>query len=200
MAKRKRNSSSKDNDFGIDPEEFQESIKALAKQPPFIQIIILSFMVWVFGFMIGSFYPSKAFITYLIGYLMIGGLYGSLAFINYNKGTKLTDFFFKPTNWIQDKPVKKKRKKIPPLSSNKVIKLKEAFNYECARPKCDNSLSLDVHHIIPRSEPDSSNKWNNLILLCKNCHDKADRGMWSRKELRYWSKQARKKHKSKGGG
>ena len=47
---------------------------------------------------------------------------------------------------------------------------------------------LEVHHIKPRSEG-GPNTRNNLIVLCPNCHRKADRGVYSRSELKHKVKQ-----------
>jgi 5-methylcytosine-specific restriction endonuclease McrA len=55
----------------------------------------------------------------------------------------------------------------------------------CENPTCRRTFPLDVHHIIPRSEG-GSNKENNLIVLCKNCHGTAQKGMWSKNLLREW--------------
>ena len=37
---------------------------------------------------------------------------------------------------------------------------------------CKNSEErvLDAHHIIPRTDPHSTNKLSNLATLCSNCH------------------------------
>lgn len=43
---------------------------------------------------------------------------------------------------------------------------------------------LEVHHIIPRAEG-GPNDPDNLIVLCLTCHDKAERGVYNRDELRY---------------
>lgn len=43
----------------------------------------------------------------------------------------------------------------------------------------EHDISLDVHHIIPRKEFDKvedSNRLDNLILLCRKCHRKAESG------------------------
>jgi len=43
------------------------------------------------------------------------------------------------------------------------------------KEKCEvcgekNKNVLDAHHVIPRSDPKSTDKANNLICLCSNCH------------------------------
>lgn len=48
---------------------------------------------------------------------------------------------------------------------------------------CEEPIdSHETHHIKPRSEG-GPNDPENLIVLCPNCHDKADRGMLSRSKL-----------------
>lgn len=50
---------------------------------------------------------------------------------------------------------------------------------------CDEPVDApDVHHITPRNEG-GPNEPGNLIVLCPNCHRKADRGVISRSKLRY---------------
>ncbi|WP_254764491.1 HNH endonuclease [Natrinema marinum] len=54
---------------------------------------------------------------------------------------------------------------------------------------CDEEIDLlEVHHIQPRSEG-GPNTRKNLIVLCPNCHRKADRGVYSRSELKHKVKQ-----------
>ncbi|WP_224447801.1 HNH endonuclease [Haloprofundus salilacus] len=65
--------------------------------------------------------------------------------------------------------------------------LKNELYFERAERKCEwcnESIdSHETHHIRPRSEG-GPNEPNNLIILCPNCHDKADRGMISRSKLK----------------
>lgn len=36
---------------------------------------------------------------------------------------------------------------------------------------CEKNVNiLDWHHIIPRTDPESTNDWDNLAVLCSNCH------------------------------
>ena len=38
--------------------------------------------------------------------------------------------------------------------------------------KCEYSLAVDIHHIIKKSQGGGDN-WENLIPLCRPCHDRA---------------------------
>lgn len=40
----------------------------------------------------------------------------------------------------------------------------------------DNPAALHIHHIIPRTDPRSSNNLNNLSVLCSNCHNRVHAG------------------------
>lgn len=66
-------------------------------------------------------------------------------------------------------------------------KLKNDLYFERAERKCEWCDELidshETHHIKPRSEG-GPNEPENLIVLCPNCHDKADRGMISRSKLK----------------
>lgn len=73
--------------------------------------------------------------------------------------------------------------KTPPAPEN----LRNDLYFERANRQCewcDEPVdSPDVHHIKPRDEG-GPNEPKNLIVLCPNCHRKADRGMISRSKLR----------------
>lgn len=66
--------------------------------------------------------------------------------------------------------------------------LKNELFFERADRQCEycgESVDQpDVHHIVPRSEG-GLNERSNLIVLCPNCHRKADSGLISRSKLRY---------------
>lgn len=74
--------------------------------------------------------------------------------------------------------------KVPPPTEKKKNRLKfERANRQCEF--CENqSDHLEIHHIKPRAKG-GSNKLRNLIALCPECHRKADRGAYSRSELKY---------------
>lgn len=55
----------------------------------------------------------------------------------------------------------------------------------CCYPNCSQSVGLEVHHIIPRSQG-GTNKENNLIVLCPNHHHLADRGAIPRDRLKLY--------------
>lgn len=52
----------------------------------------------------------------------------------------------------------------------------------CCYPNCPETISLDVHHIIPIEEG-GTNEDRNLIVLCPSHHRLADRGAIPRKRL-----------------
>lgn len=64
--------------------------------------------------------------------------------------------------------------------------LKDDLYFERAEKECEwcetRVDSPDVHHITPRSEG-GANRSGNLIVLCPNCHRKADRGIIGRSKL-----------------
>lgn len=74
--------------------------------------------------------------------------------------------------------------KTPPASK----KIKNELYFERADKQCEwcgkDIDSPDVHHIKPREEG-GPNKTSNLIVLCPNCHRKADSGVISRSKLKY---------------
>lgn len=74
--------------------------------------------------------------------------------------------------------------KTPPPSES----LKNELYFERADRECEwcseSVDSPDVHHIKPRAEG-GPNDPENLIVLCPNCHRKADGGTISRSKLKY---------------
>jgi len=51
-----------------------------------------------------------------------------------------------------------------------------------------NSKAVDIHHIIPRSKfgsktKDEQDKIENLIALCRNCHNEAHANSFSKEQL-----------------
>jgi|AntDeeMetagen192_2_1112575.scaffolds.fasta_scaffold00006_74 5-methylcytosine-specific restriction endonuclease McrA len=66
--------------------------------------------------------------------------------------------------------------------------LKNELYFQRADRRCEwceeRVDSPDVHHIMPRSEG-GPNTPKNLIVLCPNCHRKADSGTISRSKLKY---------------
>ncbi|MFB6213693.1 MAG: HNH endonuclease [Candidatus Nanohaloarchaea archaeon] len=74
--------------------------------------------------------------------------------------------------------------KTPPAPES----LKNELYFERADKQCEwcgkDIDSPDVHHIKPREEG-GPNKPSNLIVLCPNCHRKADSGVISRSKLKY---------------
>lgn len=71
------------------------------------------------------------------------------------------------------------RKAIPKLIERQVY---QEANNRCARCGREDLTKLRVHHIIPYSE-NPTHDLAHLVLLCLDCHDDADRGNISRKEL-----------------
>ncbi|WP_336135244.1 HNH endonuclease [Natronomonas amylolytica] len=74
--------------------------------------------------------------------------------------------------------------KTPPPSES----LKNELYFERANRECEwcgeHVDSPDIHHIKPRAEG-GPNDPENLIVLCPNCHRKADGGTISRSKLKY---------------
>lgn len=91
-----------------------------------------------------------------------------------------------------DQPVNKSEPKEPkteivaPLSHHRTQKLITEIGTKCCYPNCKENITLEVHHIIPRTEG-GTNKENNLVVLCNNHHKKADVGSIPRQRLKHHS-------------
>jgi hypothetical protein len=66
-----------------------------------------------------------------------------------------------------------------PIPTEIERKLLVESGHKCSVPLCNESFSLSFHHI--NGDP-SDNRQSNIIVLCRNHHDKADRGKIDRKE------------------
>jgi len=100
----------------------------------------------------------------------------------------------KAMNWLitpkkSKKKIKKEEKtkeKIKPCPEwlRTEIKLKRAEG-KCEYLNCDKSTEYgEIHHIIRRSNPASSNDPGNLIYLCKKHHGMADNNVISQNDLK----------------
>ena len=79
-----------------------------------------------------------------------------------------------------------KVKKVPSLSQKKKEILIRKVGTTCCYPNCNETTTLDVHHIIPRHEG-GTNEESNLVILCPTHHTKADRGAIPRERLKQYS-------------
>jgi 5-methylcytosine-specific restriction endonuclease McrA len=78
--------------------------------------------------------------------------------------------------------VKSSSNELMQLSSRTIQKILKRAKIECAM--CGwNRTSLDIHHILPRSEG-GSDELNNLIALCPNCHRLAHEKQYTSDELK----------------
>lgn len=48
-------------------------------------------------------------------------------------------------------------------------KLKKVLCEICS---CKDKETLHWHHIIPRTDPNCTDDWKNVIIVCSNCHNK----------------------------
>jgi hypothetical protein len=76
--------------------------------------------------------------------------------------------------------------RVPPLSQREKELIISKVGTRCCYPSCEQSIGLEVHHIIPRSEG-GTNKENNLVVLCPNHHHLADRTAIPRERLKMYS-------------
>lgn len=136
-----------------------------------------------------SFWESGNTLLLLFGVGFVGGGLAILAYGGYLLKTdgwrEAWDFLATPTDEKGSKSTdNSEKKKTPPTPE----KLKNKLFFERANRCCeycgDEFDQPDVHHIEPRSEG-GPNKPSNLIVLCPNCHRKADNGIISRSKLRY---------------
>ena len=94
---------------------------------------------------------------------------------------KLWNFLKPPAKGYKDRKISEgKYTKAPPLSQGEKNSLMDKVGNKCEY--CSDHYTLDVHHIIPRSEG-GSNKQSNLVVLCSKCHRMAQGGGISKARL-----------------
>jgi hypothetical protein len=54
--------------------------------------------------------------------------------------------------------------------------MKPPEKIQCEVCKEKDKCTLQIHHIIPRTDPDCTNHPYNLAVLCSNCHNKVHLG------------------------
>jgi hypothetical protein len=84
--------------------------------------------------------------------------------------------------------------RVPPLSQKQKEILIHKVGTRCCYPNCKETVTLTVHHIIPR-EKGGTNKESNLVVLCSHHHTLADRGAIPKERLRLYSVARMKKRK-----
>jgi hypothetical protein len=80
----------------------------------------------------------------------------------------------------------------PPIPANLKRQVLVEAGHRCAIPTCRH-ISVEIHHIIPW-EQCQSHGYDNLIALCPNCHERADRGKIDRKSLLMYKANLRYAH------
>lgn len=143
-------------------------------------IIVGVFFILTEGFAPNSTIFQVGFVMVLIGLAILG--WGG--FLYWNDGwDQASDFLFDSGKGKPASTSVVTSEKTPPAPE----KLKNEIIFDRANLHCewcgDRFDSLHVHHIEPRSEGGPNTK-RNLIALCPNCHDKADRSVMSRSKLK----------------
>lgn len=80
----------------------------------------------------------------------------------------------------------------PPIPADVRRKVLVEAGHRCAIPTC-RYITVEIHHIIPW-ETCLAHDYHNLIALCPNCHNRADRGEIDRKSLRIYKASLRFTH------
>lgn len=160
----------------------ESGLEDIDAPPGFVALALI--IVGVFFTLTEGFAPDStvfqvAFVMVLIGLAILG--WGGFLYRNHG-WDQASDFLFDSG---KGKPALTDvtNEKTPPAPE----KLKNEIIFDRANLHCewcdDRFDSLHVHHIEPRSEGGPNTK-RNLIALCPNCHDKADRGVMSRSKLK----------------
>jgi hypothetical protein len=74
----------------------------------------------------------------------------------------------------------------PPIPENLRRKVLVEAGHRCAIPTC-RFPTVEIAHIVPYSQV-KKHEYENLIALCPNCHDRADKEEIDRKSLRIYKR------------
>jgi len=144
---------------------------------------ILLFLIFA-GIIIWAIVPGKVlYISLGIALAIIGGV----SYLIYRKwGIQPFKTLAKRTyGWLTESRKQTSIEKVPSLTSRERAQLIDAVGNQCENPNCQIPYPLDIHHIIPK-EKGGTNKLRNLIVLCKNCHGMAGKGVYSSARLKQW--------------
>jgi len=152
-----------------------------------IAICFGGYTIWNIPTTLGS---STAYAWWgILAISVVGGLYVIIGFYNTasEKGILVAfEWLFDPVGESKEAGGNQssETEKTPPAPES----LRNELYFERADRRCewcDDEIDYhEVHHINPRSEG-GSNDPKNLIVLCPNCHNKADNGVVSRSKLKY---------------
>lgn len=161
----------------------------LSEVPPGVLGIALLFTGFFFLY---TFWGAENDLLLLFGLGFAGGGLLILSYGGYllkSKGWReAQEFLMTPDDGYGSSTTESEQEKTPPAPDS----LKNELFFERANRRCeycDEEFDQpDVHHIQPRSQG-GPNEPGNLIVLCPNCHRKADRGAISQSKLKYKVKQ-----------
>jgi len=157
--------------------------------PTFEGVGILAISVLILWYTLTSISPASDAFMIALGMSVIGVLAAAGDILDYYDMNDYIDFSdFDLANEASSKRKKTQSKKTPPAPAA----LKNKLYYERANGACEHcGERVDqphVHHIKPRADG-GPNTLSNLIVLCPNCHSKADSGLIARHRLRYRARQ-----------
>jgi hypothetical protein len=192
MSKHRKRRESKEEDIG----------DVISSYPPWLKILIALIIAYVF---ITAFIPQ--WIIYLVVLTVIGAFIGISYWFYKKKGVNVPKELIKTgyegykkldkdwkkeqeVEWKKEQDEAKERVKhketVPTLSAKEVQIIIRKAGTRCWYPNCKETITLDVHHIIPRAEG-GSNKENNLVVLCPTHHRLARDGTIPKERLRLYS-------------
>lgn len=143
------------------------------------------------GFFVYAYWPAYASKPFQIGALLLVlglAILGWAATILRGEGWQAgIDFLATPLFEESRNGSSRERSSNRPTTPPAPQRLKEEIIFDRANHHCEwcgvRFDGLQVHHIQPRSEGGPNTK-RNLVALCPNCHDQADRGGISKTQLK----------------
>jgi len=149
--------------------------------PRWAKVLIALFVV---GVIVWAIVPGKVLYTSLG--ITLAVIVGVSYLIYRKRGIEPFQKLAKGTyGWLTESRKQISIEKVPSLTSEERAQLIDAVGNKCENPNCRVQFPLEVHHIQPRTQG-GTNKLNNLIVLCNNCHGRFQGGIYSRELLKQW--------------
>jgi hypothetical protein len=165
-----------------------------------VSVLILSFIILGYGVTTFQFGETTFNIVLTAGLLgTVGGLLDVFGYIDMSDYVDIQNIEQANSTGgakgdSQEKSEKETKEvsKTPPVKQRK----KDELYYKRAKRKCEQCKEYvdqhHVHHIVARADG-GPNTNSNLMVLCPNCHSKADAGLLSKSKLRFRVREQNKK-------
>ncbi|MFP3879331.1 MAG: HNH endonuclease [Dehalococcoidia bacterium] len=163
--------------------------KTSNRLPRWAQVIVIAFIL---GAIIWALVPTHIIWVAIAIALIIIALLSYLAYKRQGPAA-FTTFAKKAYYWLSASGNPSQHTtfpKAPDLTSSERALFIHYTGNRCEDPTCGKTGNLEIHHIKPRHEGGTNTVWN-LLVLCPNHHDSANKGIPPRQRQKLWVQEHR---------